>query len=143
MPDSGDARIVLHLEEHAVRRFILREKYGFSAFGVDVHAAELIEFEVSSEASDADLREDDGAGRCELDCDCENQHQRSKCDHGCEREKYIQKPFDEIGHGDREIPELHPENNGLSFPGTFFEFPGKSCELEIELFSGLVLHKKS
>ena len=60
--DAGEnARVVIHLEHQALH-FIALHQFRFALFGVQVHAAELVDLKALAVLADALLGEDDGAG---------------------------------------------------------------------------------
>jgi len=107
--DRRDARVVLHLEDDAVLRLVLREQLGLARLGVLVHAAELVELEMAAVAPDADLAEDDGAGArqpdgrrdAEKDGRQENESEAAADD--------VHQPLDRVGRDDGGAPRHQPE----------------------------------
>lgn len=59
---ADDARVVGHLEHHAILDTILGEQFFLALLGVHIHGAELIQFEGAAVLADAGLAEEDRAG---------------------------------------------------------------------------------
>ena len=97
------------LEDDAVLRLVLLLEAFLQGLGVLAHAAELVELEVASVATDAHLAEDYRPGAGELDRNGDGEEDRREEDHADRAAEDVDQALERVGAGDGEAPRLEPE----------------------------------